>query len=493
MNHYMRINSSGTIVYSTKALPLHIEGRYIKDSLGRNVILRGVNERTSFMADRNGWWTPEGSDPSSGCHVWDLDAIRYNLDKSKELGMNVWRMGVNPIWLDQGDEVYWEHLHTIANLMSERGIYLVTSYWDYPLPYFSEDQAIFPSEDAYVRFMVNYARNMSVHENVIIELWNEPVPDHGDSPFEEFVPLWASTCQKTIDAIRKAGVNNLILVDWEWGVWWDWSNDDPVGWGITVDWIRKFNLNGTNIVYSEHLYSAAFFDSIHQSGYKEPTREMVYHQLDSCLLRKCVNEWNKPLIAGEIGMNSWWKYESSSGAGELYYGYLKTLEYMYDYLNENEIGYIHWAWTHISHMSTGIFEVDNWLPPFMDVGELLYAKINNISYKYPLFSTEARSENDYLGLNSLPHVVEETSYWIMNVRVENISYNDRILEIHIRELEDLADTGYRWKIKVYCGSLGQPQSVSNATLESYDTSSKIAAITLTLTSSPKIVVLQWSI
>ena len=88
---------------------------------------------------------------------------------------------------------------------------------------------------------------MKGYKNVIFELWNEP---HGDDQAKQ---SWFNVTQRTIDAIRETGAQQLIVIQWDYASWI--NLDHPTG-GSKLDWIWEANLNDPlgNLVYSTHLY-----------------------------------------------------------------------------------------------------------------------------------------------------------------------------------------------------------------------------------------------
>jgi len=361
----LSINSSGQVQYIS---PLHTEGRYIKDRFNRTVTLRGVNQ-AGFLDDSNGWWNPEGGTIYSGVGVWNPDAVEYNLDGMKTWGCNVLRLLITVQWWIQNTDNYRQHIKDTVTWAGERGIYVLLVPWNVigkgaqtaiPFPPYltAEEQAIIPNEQAFADFWANVATELSSFPNVMFELFNEP---HGNNAARDD---WFRVTQLCIDAIRATGTDQIIIVQWGYGIWVNLSFPTD---GAKMDWVEQYPLSDPsgNIVYSFHNYRGDFHRTI-------PTRVNTWEYddiklaLQTCLVDYVLNTLNKPVLCGEIGANMW-------HTGE---GLTQELAYFNNSLtiyNEWEMSSIVWVWTVSAHMQHGLLQNALWLPPPNAAGEVLIA------------------------------------------------------------------------------------------------------------------------
>lgn len=359
------INSSGQVQYIS---PLHTEGRYIKDSFNRTVTLRGVNQ-AGFIDDPNGWWNPEGGGIYSGLGVWNPDAVKYNLDAMKSWGCNVLRLHTNIRWWLENTNDYRQHMRDVIVWAGERGIYVIFepysvtggTQYEMPFPPYipADQQEIIPSEQAFINYWASVVNGLKDLPNVLFELYNEP---HGDITAKD---TWFRVVQSCIDAIRETGADQIIIVQWGYGIW---CNLDHAN-GAKMDWAELYPLNDPlgNIVYSFHNYRGDF----HRT---DPTRvnvweyEDIKQSLQICLVDHVLNTLNKPVLCGEIGANMWWTGEEL----EREVAYFNNSLTVY---NEWNISYIAWVWTVSAHMRHGLLQNGLWFPPPGVNGEVLISKI----------------------------------------------------------------------------------------------------------------------
>jgi len=360
------IKSSGTIATT---LPLHVEGRYIKDSLGRTVLLRGVNQ-AGMLDDPNGWWNPEGGTIYSGLGNWNPEAVEYNFDRMKSWGINVVRLLLTVEWWKNDEANYRQHIKDSIAWAGERGIYVLVVFWNVqgnggpdplPFPPYSIDgsEIIVSDVDGFVNVWRSVAQELSPYPNVLFELWNEP---HGDSSAKE---AWFNAVQDCITSIRSTSAQQIIVVQWDYGIWVNLDFDS----GSKMDWVEQYPLNDSsgNIVYSTHMYR----NNIH-STIPERVNSYEYDDLkeghELCLVPHVLYNLNKPVLIGEVGANMWWTGEEL----EQELAYFNNSLTIY---NEWEIGYIGWVWTATAHMQHGLLQNDHWCPPPTQSGEILISKI----------------------------------------------------------------------------------------------------------------------
>lgn len=352
------------IPLQTQTLPLHVEGRYIKDGYGGTVTLVGVNQE-GFLDSANGWWNPEGGGYTSGLGIWNPDAVKYNLDSMKSWGCNVLRLHTKIQWWLENTDEYQQHLRDVITWAGERGIYVIFEPYSvmdatqYPLPFPpyipAGHEAVIPSEQAFVDYWASVANELRDLPNVLFELYNEP---HYNGGAKE---AWFRVAQDCIAAIRATGADQIIIVQWGYGIWCnlDYAN------GAKMDWVEAYPLSDPlgNIVYSFHNYRSDFHRTV-------PTRVNVWEYddikeaLQICLVDYVLNTLNKPVLCGEIGANMW-------ETGE---GLTRELAYFNNSLtiyNEWEMSYIAWVWTVTAHMRHGLLQNALWLPPPNAAGTVL--------------------------------------------------------------------------------------------------------------------------
>jgi len=305
----------------------------------------------------------ENGDKQGSAWAWSGYACKAHLDEMQKYGMNALRL-VTAIdwwfldgtwWTCSGQTQYVEykqHLHDILTWASERGIYVIicpyqvvnwnTAYeegWPtvreglpYP-PYSNEgaDQYI-PNELAFVNYIVALASEYKGHENFILELWNEP---HGSG---EAKSSWYQVGQDCIDAVRNAGVDNLIIFQWDYGV----DCNLLYRGGSFVDWVGDTDCpKGEDVVYSTHcyrpygglgkVYDPATGQFLHY-GY---TYEEVLDALTLELIDWVGDTLNKPLLIGEAGMSL-----SASDQAEEREGFTNA----FSIWNDWGLGYLGWWW-----------------------------------------------------------------------------------------------------------------------------------------------------
>lgn len=335
------IQSSGRIALT---LPLHVEGRYIKDLSGNTVVLRGINKHGFENYPEGSWQTSEGSYLYG---VWNDGVVADNLDAMKSWGMNTVRSySTAEFWVENTGN-HRDIVKQYAGLLAERGMYLIYTFWHNDLE--TEDgfgtvpfpSNVFPDAQSFVDMWASIATELKDYPNVIFALWNEPGMYSGGREAE-----WFDVCQQCIDAIRATGAENLIIIQWD-GIWYNITHDG----GATLDWVEANPLTDPsgNLVYEFHNYRMG---GIHKY---EPDRIDCYEYEDlldgyqSGLVDYVLNTLNKPVICGEIGPNMWQTGEELQHEFDYYSNALQIF-------NEWEMGYLgFWWWptyTH-AHLSEG--------------------------------------------------------------------------------------------------------------------------------------------
>jgi len=364
------IRNSGAIATIS---PLHVEGRYIKDSFNNTVVLRGVNQE-GFLDSPNGWWNPEGGGYTSGFGVWNPDAVKYNLDGMKSWGCNVLRLHTSIRWWIEDNSSYRQHIRDTTTWAGERGIYVIFEpycidggmQYECPWPpYIPESQwAIIPDRQAFVDYWASVANELKGLPNVLFEIYNEP---HGNATVRDD---FFNVTQQCINAIRATGAKHIIIVQWSYGIWCNLDCPPPANPASTMNWVEQYPLNDPigNIVYSFHNYRGDFHRTL-DGRVNAWEYDDIKLGLQYCLVDYVLNNLSKPVICGEIGANMWWTGEEL----ERELAYFNNSLTIY---NEWNISYLAWVWTIPAHMRHGLLQNGYpWLPPPGRNGEILVNKI----------------------------------------------------------------------------------------------------------------------
>lgn len=304
-------------------LPLHTEGKLIKNAAGDIVVLRGV-------------WTGMFADSSTGifgldANTWDETALNYTL---YSLGM---QWGVNVIntfiwgdwWLqNKNDNLGAENATNIglqdalkrtASIAAEYGIYFqIRLYGPTRAEGRIEGLPFAPtyawSVQDFVNFWANVADVMKAYPNVILTLFDEPTGNE---------TTWFNAASQAIAAIRNAGFTGLICVHYGYSGDMLWVGD----------WVNGGHPT-SNLIFSEHIYrSCGSFGWV--SDY--PTdlnsiRNFMNNSLGEpkgTATNYVQNTYNVPIWVSAIGTNN------GATDDDEYVAFRNTLEV----LNEFGIGY----------------------------------------------------------------------------------------------------------------------------------------------------------
>lgn len=289
---------------------LHVDGKYIKNETNQIIFLKGVN-KVEMADDPDGIWM--------GDTMWKTSKVIAELDFMKSWGINVIRV-------HQAVE-HWKYnmsspnaaiphrqaVKQLLDLAAERGIYViydgysVTDYWhgaeQDPLPYppyqTSENaSSVITSQQDFIDWWVSIASELKDYPNVIFELWNEPTGD------DQAKQSWFNVSQRTINAIRATGAQNLIIFQWAMNNWVNLDFPPPSNTASTMDWVWQANINDPtgNLVYSTHIYRT--YGAFHHS---KPSywRAWEYNEIQQAFQYFKFPEVTQsyPLIIGEIGAN----------------------------------------------------------------------------------------------------------------------------------------------------------------------------------------------
>ena len=200
---------------------LSVSDRYIKDSNGKNVILRGVSLVDVSVANsrtRNANALIDmATDHADG---WYARVVRLPVYPGAIDGQ--------PGWNADPDAYFTEHLDPAVQYCISKQIYCIID-WHYIKDYTSSDV------DTATRAFWNYvAPKYAGSPNVIFELYNEPIyPDDWST--------WKKTAQPWVDIIRAVAPKNPILIG-------------GPRWSQNVAEAATDPFTGSNLVYVAHIY-----------------------------------------------------------------------------------------------------------------------------------------------------------------------------------------------------------------------------------------------
>lgn len=345
-NQYLTIESSGKII---RIRPLHVEGRYIKDDLGRTIHLRGVTGG-GWVDDYTGLWSPEGGGTLDGMFNWNPEAVKQHLDAIKSWGVNFIRSLTAVDYWKFDVEGHRQHIKDFITWSGERGIYVLFGFYQvqhyfeggdedqtaFPYPPYTIHSEIIANEDEFVALWADVAQELGAYPNVLFDLWNEV--GGGYERDEVARNHWWDIAQRCVDAIRAQG-DNIIDLEFGWGVYYDfnWGPLD-VPYGATMEWISDCPVNATNLIYDTHIYRDGGGVGYWSGNY---SKAYLYDDVKSAFQNMKI-DWvgetlNKSLIIGETGANLWW-------TGEDLEHELAAFNNTFTILNEWGLGYAAWIW-----------------------------------------------------------------------------------------------------------------------------------------------------
>jgi hypothetical protein len=300
---------------ATNPMALHTEGKLIKDASGNTIYLRGL-QKVELADDPDGTW--------NGNALWSDANVKAELDEMKSWGANTvrciqsvdnWKYDLSTPYSSISSR---DAVKRLIEFAAERDMYViftgyrVTNYFSGgnqdPLPYppyqtSSGASSVITSKQDFVNWWADVANELKGYDNVLFEIWNEPIASGGA------VQEYYGVQQQVINSIRATGAQNLILAQWDMGSW----TDLDYGGGSTMDWVNTANLQDptNNLVYVTHLYreygqlgiysnsaSIAKWGTNHAYDYNEIKRALTAEKIDYVL-----NTLNKPIFVTECGAN----------------------------------------------------------------------------------------------------------------------------------------------------------------------------------------------
>jgi endoglucanase len=198
-------------------LPLHTDGRFIKDSTGKTVILRGV-----AVADLKEVDTMRA--PMKLATLLDLVG-----DASQGWYARVVRLTVYPPdYLPDPDGYFTNYLKPAVDHATARGLYAIVDWHEIG------DAA--PADQETRQFWAKAAPAFASYPNVLYEVFNES-EDLNDTSWA----TWKANAQPWVDQIRGDAPDNIILIGAPF-----WTQD--------IDGAVSEPFVGSNLAYVGHIY-----------------------------------------------------------------------------------------------------------------------------------------------------------------------------------------------------------------------------------------------
>ncbi len=319
--------------YSTGSL--HVAGNQILTSNSTAVVLRGVDYTYFIDGPCGSWLLPNGQ---LEFNTWDTAAVNSNLDAIESWGCNSVRVLATTQWWVQNTQNFQSNLEYFIAQAALRGIYVDFTFWrnsgsseDSALPYppYDNGNGIINSVGDFVNVWTSVANNLKVYPNVMFELWNEP---NGDAAAEA---SWFNVTQQCINAVRQTGSTNIIVAQWGTNTYLDFQNYSSSSTTMSsMNWVSSYPLYDplNNIIYSTHLYSDGFYDSLNNYSQKYSYSDVLWALNVTGLLSFASQH---PVWVGEIGCNLW-----ATNMSEEYAWFNNTLAI----LNQYNVGFCAWAW-----------------------------------------------------------------------------------------------------------------------------------------------------
>jgi endoglucanase len=191
---------------------LHVEGKWIKDDAGNNVVLRGVSLTDIRVADQ---LRPGESARSIIDRVTDDTNGWY----AKVIRLPIAPDGVEGVagWNQDPDYYFNNHLKPAVDHCVAKGLYVIIDF------HYVSDYNSSAIDQSVRNFWSYVAPRFADVPNVIFEPFNEPIRPLSWS-------AWKSVVQPWVDIIHAAAPNNLILVGApQWSQLTAGAINDPIG------------------------------------------------------------------------------------------------------------------------------------------------------------------------------------------------------------------------------------------------------------------------
>lgn len=332
------ISSYGSISYLPLS-PLHTDGRYIKDSLGNIVQLVGTQKDCYNNGDPTGYWV------GGRWQVWDPDIVQANLVAMKAMGFNVLRIPTEMDFFIEDTMNFRQNFHTLLAMAEAYGIYVVyncySAHGEYPAalpwPPYSTDPDWLNTVDDFISYWVQVATEFESHPNIIYDLVNEPASASSD----EYFPLM----QRVVDAMRVVTQKIIVI--------------EPNSYQGNLAFLRTYALNGTNIVYSPHIYR---YHGHFGTPQRDPNAPYTYDSIRNHIWSNwdwnyTLNTLQLPIWVGETGAAPQWDapenypigwdgdaFDPANEQNPNDYHESEAWRSLLKILNDEGIGYAQWQW-----------------------------------------------------------------------------------------------------------------------------------------------------
>ena len=397
------ISTSGSISQGPSAAgPLHTEGKYVKDSTGQVIFLRGgwvpvfedtCNARAALPGEI---WNSYTS-----TRTWRAEAVNTLLDEAVSWGMNsiatfIWidwwiynsqtELGVSRSTIVT-DRPYQQNIAEFLTLAEAKGIYVqIRPYgteagyggtgegrvlFPYPAGSYTHAGHILPDRLSFANFWADVATKLAHHPNVIFNLYDEPVINNINEWFEAS----ALSIQKIREAETAAGgYKHLIQIHWAFCGPSTWIGD----W-ITFAQSRGVDLG--NIIYSNHIYRDQGWGA--EDTFGPPPYPYDYATQKAILQYKAgdpnipdpykpygrawkyiIDTYNVPIVA-TFGANTGWTNDQE----------YQSFQNVASILNEWEVGY----WVYVWYRTGMIWSIVNDEPVVSSPNRVGQALIDAIS------------------------------------------------------------------------------------------------------------------
>lgn len=301
--------ASGPSYTSQKLIIYQNEIRYLNNT---QMILVGPNFNW-FNNYKCGRW--EGTNMNT-YGAYNRTKMQQTIDRIKAQGANSIRLIDNMEWIKFNSENHTGVLLDILNYCDSKEIYVIHCMYNVnqtlyggsseivPCPPYADApgvENVIANVTELVEFYNTTLAPFAAYPNYIYELYNEP---HGNNTVRDF---WKTTAQACIDGIRAAGLDNLIVMQWDYGTY---QNLEFPGTGKTIgDWwdYMRWNDTESKLVASTHMYRK--FDA---RALGQLNNDMVDYWGDiSAFVLEHINNtmtfcdiWNDtyPVYVGELGI-----------------------------------------------------------------------------------------------------------------------------------------------------------------------------------------------
>ena len=205
-------------------LALHVSGKNIVYSNGTTATLRGV-DYSWFVDTGTGAWLQSDGSTYWG---WSLSDVDYFLNEMQSWGCNIIHVYGTVQYWDTDYSSFIQNLESFISAAASRGMYVEFTFWDVysgegeplGLPW-NQGSSYLQNVSSFVSLWINVTKTLKSYNNVLFELFNEPNDagyDNLPSDNSANQVTWMQTTQLCLNAIRGAGVSNIVIT--QMGIWY---------------------------------------------------------------------------------------------------------------------------------------------------------------------------------------------------------------------------------------------------------------------------------